>query len=243
MDARAQGSSSSRAAPERTGLLARTLAELGSTAAVMLSGSAVGYYGNRGAEELTEESPPGDDFPAQVCQAWEAATAPPPRPGIRVVHLRTGIVLAAHGGTLQRLLLPFKLGLGGRIGSGEQYLSWITLDDHVAADPLDLLDTTRSRGAVNLTAPNPVTNAEFTKALGARGPPPDRAADAAAPAEGGVWRRARRAPARQRTARAATRVLQQRGHQFAHPEIDDALRAVLAARLRRDVAAAGSAVG
>src|SRR6188472_4239155 len=155
LDSRTQG----------TDQLARTLAGLTRPPQVLLSGSAVGYYGNRGAEELTEAAAPGDDFPARVCVAWEAATAPAEEAGIRVVHLRTGIVLAAHGGALHRMLLPFRLGLGGRIGSGEQYLSWITLDDHVGA-MRHLLATDSVGGAVNLTAPNPVTNAEFTRALG-----------------------------------------------------------------------------
>jgi uncharacterized protein len=148
-----------------TDLLARTLAGLPHPPAVLISSSGVGYYGNRGAEELTEEAPPGDDFPAQICVAWEAATAPAAEAGIRVVTIRTGIVLAAHGGALQRMLLPFKLGLGGRIGSGEQYMSWITLDDHVGA-VRHLLAAETVSGPVNLTAPRPVTNAEFARALG-----------------------------------------------------------------------------
>ncbi len=149
-----------------TGLLARTLAGLQRPPTVLVSGSAVGYYGDRGAEPLTEESGPGDDFPAQVCVAWEAATAPAAEAGIRVVTIRTGVVLAAHGGVLHRMLLPFKLGLGGRVGSGEQYMSWITLDDHVGA-VRHLLTADSVSGPVNLTAPEPATNAEFTRALGA----------------------------------------------------------------------------
>jgi uncharacterized protein (TIGR01777 family) len=148
-----------------TDLLARTLAGLPRPPAVLISSSGVGYYGNRGAEELTEAAAPGDDFPAQICVAWEAATAPASQAGIRVVTIRTGIVLAAHGGALQRMLLPFKLGLGGRIGSGEQYMSWITLDDHVGAIR-HLLTTESVTGPVNLTAPNPVTNSDFARALG-----------------------------------------------------------------------------
>ncbi len=101
-----------------TGLLTRTLAELRDPPSVLVSGSAIGYYGNRGDEVLTEESGPGHDFVAEVVQAWEAATRPAEDAGIRVVHIRSGIVLAPHGGVLKRLLLPFKLGLGGRVGSG-----------------------------------------------------------------------------------------------------------------------------
>lgn len=148
-----------------TGLLARTLAELTHRPAVLVSGSAVGYYGNRGDEVLTEESGPGDDFTAEVVQAWEAATQPAEDAGIRVVKIRTGIVLAPHGGVLKRLLLPFKLGLGGRAGSGRQYMSWITLDDEVGAI-VHAIGSDTLRGPVNLTAPDPVTNAEFTAALG-----------------------------------------------------------------------------
>src|SRR5262249_5323847 len=144
---------------------ARTLAGLQRPPQVLVSGSAVGYYGNRGADVLTEQATPGDDFPAQVCRAWEAAAAPAAEAGIRVATIRTGMVLAAHGGALHRTLLPFKLGLGGRIGSGEQYISWIALDDHVGA-VRHLLTADSVTGPVNLTAPNPVTNAEFTHALG-----------------------------------------------------------------------------
>ena len=119
-----------------TGLLARTLAGLQRPPQTLVSGSAVGYYGDRGRRDADRgRRRPVDDFPAQVCVAWEAAAAPAAEAGIRVVTIRTGIVLAAHGGALQRMLLPFKLGLGGRLGSGEQYMSWITLDDHVGCSP------------------------------------------------------------------------------------------------------------
>ena len=154
---------------------------------MLLSGSAVGYYGSRGDTELTEQAPPGDDFAAEVCVAWEGATAPAADAGIRVVTFRTGIVLAAHGGALQRMLLPFKLGLGGRIGSGDQYMSWIALDDHVGA-LRHLLGAQSVSGPVNLTAPNPVTNAEFTPRPGWRTAPPDGAAHPAVPAQGDLRR-------------------------------------------------------
>jgi uncharacterized protein (TIGR01777 family) len=148
-----------------TGLLARTLAELTDKPAVLVSGSAIGYYGNRGDEVLTEESGPGHDFTAEVVQAWEASTQAAEDAGIRVVKIRSGIVLAPHGGVLKRLLLPFKLGLGGRVGSGQQYMSWISLDDEIGAIA-HAIGSDALRGPVNLTAPNPVTNAEFTRALG-----------------------------------------------------------------------------
>ncbi len=147
-----------------TQLLARTLAGLAKPPAVFVTGSAVGYYGNRGDDELTEESPPGDDFVARVAVQWEAAAQPAVDAGIRTVPIRTGIVLGRHGGVLQRLLTPFKLGVGGRTGSGNQWMSWITLDDEIAAI-LHAIGAEGLRGPANLTAPNPVTNGELTATL------------------------------------------------------------------------------
>lgn len=146
-----------------TRLLASTMASLDSPPTVFLSGSAIGFYGDRGDEKLTERSAPGHGFVAEVVQAWEAATEPLDR-RTRVAHLRTGIVLDPSGGALAEQLPFFKLGLGGRIGKGTQWMSWISLTDHIAA-MLWLLEHPVA-GAVNLTAPNPVTNAEFTKTLG-----------------------------------------------------------------------------
>ena len=148
-----------------TGLLARTLASLDRKPSVLVSASAIGYYGNRGDDLLTEEEPPGRDFGAQVCVAWEDETKAAAEAGIRVVRTRTGLVLAKQGGLLRQLLLPFKLGIGGRLGSGKQYMSWIALDDDLAAI-IHLLKTPSISGPVNLTAPNPVRNAEFTESLG-----------------------------------------------------------------------------
>ena len=148
-----------------TGLLARTLAGLDRKPSVLVSASAIGYYGNRGDDMLTEDEPPGRDFGAQVCVAWEDETKAAAEAGIRVVRTRTGLVLAKQGGLLQRMLLPFKLGIGGRLGSGTQYMSWITLDDDISAI-VHLLDTASLSGPVNLTAPNPVRNTEFTASLG-----------------------------------------------------------------------------
>lgn len=147
-----------------TSLLAAALAGLPEPPRVLISASAVGYYGDRGDSVLTEASPSGTDFQAEVCRQWEAATAPADGAGIRTVHIRTGIVLARHGGALARMLLPFRCGLGGRIGNGRQYMSWITLDDEVAA--IRYLLGHEVVGPVNLTAPNPVTSVEFTTALG-----------------------------------------------------------------------------
>jgi uncharacterized protein (TIGR01777 family) len=148
-----------------TGLLATTLAELQRPPAVMVSASAVGYYGDRGDEVLTEESPPGTGFAADVCVRWEQAAEPAATAGIRVAHPRSGIVLGRTGGALKKMLLPFKLGLGGRLGSGRQWFSWIAIDDEVRV-LLHLIESSELTGPVNATAPNPVTNAEFTKTFG-----------------------------------------------------------------------------
>lgn len=147
-----------------TALLSETLAGLKAKPAVLVSGSAVGYYGDRGDEELSEISGPGDDFLAQVCVDWEAATAMARLAGVRTVCIRSGVVLSSAGGALAAQLRVFKLGLGGRAGDGGQYLSWISLADEVRAIR-HLLDHD-VEGPVNLTAPVPVTNAEFTEALG-----------------------------------------------------------------------------
>jgi uncharacterized protein (TIGR01777 family) len=147
-----------------TELLARTLAALDRRPSVLLSGSAIGYYGDRGDEVLTESSGPGTGFLAEVCVAWEAATRPAEEAGIRVTHLRTGIVLSGQGGALKKQLPLFRAFLGGHFGNGRQWQSWIALDDEVGAI-VHLLDH-EAGGAVNLTAPNPVTNSDFAKALG-----------------------------------------------------------------------------
>jgi len=148
-----------------TDLIARTAAALDPQPSALISASAIGYYGDRGDEELREDSPPGDNFLSEVVQAWEAATAPAASAGVRVVSLRTGIVLARKGGALGRMLLPFRLGLGGRFASGRQWMSWISLDD-VVGGYLHALSNSALNGPVNLTAPNPVRNEEFTKTLG-----------------------------------------------------------------------------
>ena len=146
-----------------TALLASTLADLSDGPKVLLSGSAIGIYGESESATFTEESPNGSGFLADVCVQWEAATAPAEKAGVRVAHLRTGIVLSPKGGALKKLLPLFKLGAGGRMGSGRQWQSWISIDDEIAA--IEHLLTSSVTGAVNLTAPNPVTQAEFTKTL------------------------------------------------------------------------------
>jgi uncharacterized protein (TIGR01777 family) len=146
-----------------TGLLASTIAGLSKPPPVLVSGSAIGYYGDRRDEELTEESPPGDDFFARLCVDWEAATAPAEAAGVRVVHIRSGVVLSPKGGALKKQIPLFKFGLGGHFGSGKQWQSWISIDDEV--DAIIHLLTADVRGPVNLTSPRPVTNREFTQTL------------------------------------------------------------------------------
>jgi uncharacterized protein (TIGR01777 family) len=133
--------------------------------ATLLCASATGIYGERGDEILDEESPPGEGFIADTCRAWEAEASAASEAGIRVVHLRFGVVLAAEGGALGRMLPVFRLGLGGNLGSGRQWMSWIALNDAVRAI-FYILDAGALRGPLNIIAPNPVTNAEFTRALG-----------------------------------------------------------------------------
>ena len=148
---------------ETTSLLANTIASLQRKPSVFLSGSAIGIYGARGDEQLTETSAHGTGFLADVCKQWEAAAKPAIDAGVRTVFLRTGIVLSPKGGALKKLLPLFRLGVGGKFGNGKQWQSWISMDDEVAS--IIHLLTANVSGAVNLTAPQPVTNAEFTKVL------------------------------------------------------------------------------
>ncbi len=146
---------------EGTRLIAQAVADVG--VPVLASGSAIGYYGDRGDEVLTEEAPRGSGFLADVVEAWEQATGPAVDAGVRTAVLRTALVLDARGGSFPRMLLPFRLGLGGRIGSGRQFWSWITLVDEVRAIE-HILDGDLS-GPVNLSAPNPVRNRDFAREL------------------------------------------------------------------------------
>ena len=146
-----------------TALLARTIASLSRKPSVFLSGSAIGIYGPRNDEQLDESSNHGSGFLVDVCQQWEAAAKPAIDAGVRTVFLRTGIVLTPKGGALKKLLLAFRIGAGGRFGNGKQWQSWITLDDEIGA--IQHLLTANVSGPVNLTAPSPVTNAEFTTVL------------------------------------------------------------------------------
>lgn len=148
-----------------TGLLARTLARLKHKPKLWLSASAIGFYGDRGADEVDEREPPGSDFLARVCVAWEAQAQPAREAGIRVVHPRFGVVLHPSGGALAKMLPAFRLGFGGALGDGRQFMSWVALEDAVRA-LIHAFDQPSLQGAVNVTAPEPVTNAELTQALG-----------------------------------------------------------------------------
>ncbi|MEO8334696.1 MAG: TIGR01777 family oxidoreductase [bacterium] len=148
-----------------TSLLATAVAAMGVKPSVVLSGSAVGYYGDRGDDVLDEQSTSGTDFLSRTAREWEGAAAPIANAGVRLVLLRTGIVLSSRGGALAKMLPPFKLGLGGPMGNGRQWMSWISLEDHVRAMEHALFTDTL-HGPANLVAPNPVPNAEFAETLG-----------------------------------------------------------------------------
>ncbi|HTW47972.1 MAG TPA: TIGR01777 family oxidoreductase [Acidobacteriaceae bacterium] len=207
-----------------TAALCETLAQVRRHPRVLLCASAVGIYGDRGDEVLSEQSAPGSGFLAETCVAWEAATRAACRAGIRVVHLRFGVVLDSRGGALKKMLRPFRLGLGGTLGSGRQWMSWISLGDAVRAI-LYLMENDNLAGAFNLTAPNPVTNRTFTRALAetvrrpALLPVPAQALRLAfgAMADEGLLA----------SCRAVPKQLQQAGFGFEDPEIKPALAALL----------------
>ena len=214
-----------RSRVEGTRLLAETLGRLARPPRALVAASAVGYYGNRGETPLVEESPPGEGFLPEVCRAWEAAADPARAAGIRVVHLRFGLILAKHGGALPRMLLPFRLGLGGVVGNGHQYWSWIALADVIRVIELALaLDGLA--GPVNAVAPAPVTNREFTRALGrALGRP--MVVPFPAPAVRLLLGEMGQALLLDST-RVLPRRLDRAAFRFRHPEIEGALRAMLA---------------
>ncbi len=192
--------------------------------AVFVTASGVGYYGNRGDELLTEDSAGGSGFLAEVCQQWEAATAPAREAGVRVVNLRIGVVLARDGGALKPMLPPFRLGLGGRAGSGRQYWSWIALDD-VIEIMLFALRSDRLLGPVNVVGPAPVRNADFVRALGKAlhrptiFPLPEFAVRALLGEMGEELLLT--------LTRALPQTLTAAGYKFRHSELDDALQAAL----------------
>ena len=207
-----------------TRLLCETVAGLSSRPRVLVAASASGYYGDRGDEVLREESEAGSSFLSKVCQDWEAATEPAAESGIRVVNLRIGFVLSATGGGLAKMLPAFKMGVGGKIGSGKQYLSWIAIDDLVQII-LFAITTEALKGPANAAAPNPVTNSEFSTTLGrvlgrpAIFPMPAFAVRLAFGEMGEelLLASARMEPARLRSA----------GYQFRFPQLEGALRKLL----------------
>lgn len=207
-----------------TRLLAEAVAGLARRPRVLLSGSAIGWYGDRGDEVLTEASAPGTGFLADVCREWEGAAGAAEAAGVRTVFLRTGLVLAADGGALAKMLLLFKLGVGGRMGSGRQWWSWIAIDDWVAAASF-LVDADVA-GPVNLTGPEPVTNAAFTKALGSVLRRPTLVP---VPAFGPrlLLGRALAHELLSSSQRVEPAVLEEAGYQFRHRDVTAALRAVL----------------
>jgi uncharacterized protein (TIGR01777 family) len=149
---------------EATRHLIGALGKLQRPPRVIVAASAIGYYGDRGEETLTESSAPGTDFLPEICREWEAEAARAAQFGARVVNLRFGIILAAHGGALPRMVLPFKLGAGGKLGTGRQWMSWVTLRETISIIQF-ALKTSGLAGPVNVVAPNPVRNTEFTKVL------------------------------------------------------------------------------
>jgi uncharacterized protein (TIGR01777 family) len=208
-----------------TQLLCETLARLSSPPKVLVSASAIGYYGDRGEQILTEDSPLGRGFLAEVCRGWEAATEPARQRGLRVVPLRFGVVLSPAGGALAKMLPPFRLGLGGMVGSGRQYMSWIALDDVVGAIQHAIVTDTL-QGPTNAVAPQAVTNQEFTKTLGkALGRPTvfPLPAFAARLMFGEMADELLLASTRVQPAK-----LLGSGYRFRYPELEDALRHVLA---------------
>jgi uncharacterized protein (TIGR01777 family) len=206
-----------------TSLLADALASMASPPPVLLSGSAIGFYGDRGNEACTEISLPGDDFLAELCTAWEAATQPAKTAGIRVVHLRSGLVQSVDGGMLKKTLPLYRLGLGGRLGHGRQWWSWISIADEVGA--IRFLLESEVGGPVNLTAPEPVTNLEYTRTLGAvLGRPTLIPTPMLGPR---LLLGSEATQSIVESQRVIPRVLEDAGYQFAYPTLEPALRAQL----------------
>lgn len=205
-------------------LLSETLAKLNDKPEVLVSASAVGFYGSRGDEILDEQSASGSGFLAEVCREWELATQPAAQSGVRVVNLRFGVILSGEGGALGKMLFPFRLGVGGKLGNGRQYMSWIAIDDAVGAIELALTDQ-NLRGPVNVVAPNATTNFEFTKTLGrvlsrpTIFPVPAFAARAVFGEMADATLLA--------SQRVEPRRLKESGYVFKYPDLEDALRHVL----------------
>jgi uncharacterized protein (TIGR01777 family) len=220
----------SRIGPTRA--LAQSLADAPTPPRVLISASAMGFYGNRGEELLTEASPRGEGFLAEVCEAWEAAAEPARAAGIRVVHPRFGIILDAHGGALGKMLVPLRLGLGGRLGPGTQHWSWVGIADVLGA-LLFAVTNDRVRGAINVAAPHAETNAAFTQILArvlgrpAVMPVPSLVLKAVI----GEMAQAELLSSK----RVFPAALQHAGYEFRHPRLEEALRDTLG---RRDAAPA-----
>ena len=211
---------------QSTTALAEALSRLNPLPRVLVCASAIGIYGNRGDEVLTEESRPGTGFLAEMCLAWEAATRAAENAGIRVVHARFGVVLSPEGGALAKLLPMFRLGLGGNLGNGRAWMPWLTLRDAVGILRF-CVDNENIRGPVNTVSPNPVTNAEFTRALGSAVHRP-----AILPAPAFALRLALGDMADQAllaSARVVPAKLIEAGYRFADPEIAAALRSAVGA--------------
>ena len=204
-----------------TRLLAESLASLDRPPEVLLCASAIGYYGDRGSEVLTEQSEPGNDFLADVCRQWENAADPARERGVRVVHLRLGVVLSSRGGALAKMLLPFRMGAGGVVGTGAQYWSWVALDDVVGAFQ-HCVTAEGITGAVNCVTPNPSTNREFTKTLGRVLRRPTFMSMPAIAANLAFGEMAR--PLMLCSTRVRPEKLQQSGYEFRYPDLDSALR-------------------
>ena len=221
-DARKEILRSSRV--EATQHLVAALAKLKRPPKTLVSASAIGYYGNRGEELLTEESPPGNDFLSQLAREWETEAARAEQSHVRTVILRFGVILAAHGGALAKMLTPFKLGAGGKIGTGKQWMSWLTLGEAVEMVRY-ALDTASLRGTLNAVSPTPVRNVEFTRALAqavhrpAIFPLPAFVARAAFGEMADALLLA--------SQRVIPRRLQEAGYRFRAPELDGALQEVL----------------
>src|SRR5688572_24780762 len=210
-----------------TSLLSNALANLSQPPTLFLSASAIGYYGDRGDELLTEKSAPGKGFLSEVCIEWENATKPAVQKGIRTVYTRFGIILDASGGALEKMLTPFRMGIGGRIGNGKQWVSWIALDDVVNGLKF-LIDDKSTHGPVNFVSPIPVTNAEFTTTLGRVLSMPTLL-----PVPPSVVRIASGEMADALLLsgqKVAPHILQERGFSFTWPLLEPALRKILATR-------------
>ena len=207
-----------------TRLLSETIANLSRKPATFINASAVGFYGSRGDELVDEESGPGEGFLAGVCRQWESATALAEQAGIRVVKLRLGVILTKDGGIMGSMLAPFKLGLGGKVGSGEQVISWVAIDDVVAVISF-ILQNESVRGPVNAVAPQPVTNEQFTKTLGSVLSRPTFMTMPAFAARLAFGEMADEMMLS--STRVAGKVLNDAGFKFQFPELEGAMRAML----------------